>query len=127
LYFGHLIEPIAHLPMTIAGVCDHFIQRELAKDNSWRSYSTKKTYKAYLKRWIIPQLGQQASFGNQNDGSGVVAAQLAGSEKQLCENPRHSLGPFQSCLPSRTFRPQPDPLSSTGREAAGHTECVHTR
>jgi len=48
-----------HLPMTIAEVCDHFIQRELAKDNSWRSYSTKKTYKAYLKRWIIPHWGSR--------------------------------------------------------------------
>lgn len=38
-------------------MCDHFDQRELTKDNTWRSYSTKKTYKAYLKRWIIPQWG----------------------------------------------------------------------
>ena len=30
-----------HLPMTIAEVCDHFVHRELTKDNSWRSYSTK--------------------------------------------------------------------------------------
>jgi hypothetical protein len=33
--------------MTIAEVCDHFDQRELTKDNNWRSYSTKKTYKVY--------------------------------------------------------------------------------
>src|SRR5439155_3386159 len=46
-----------HLPMTIAEVCDHFIQRELTKDNSWRSYSTKKAYRAYLNRWIIPHWG----------------------------------------------------------------------
>jgi integrase len=35
----------------------HFDQRELTKDTTWRSYSTKKTYKAYLKRWIIPEWG----------------------------------------------------------------------
>jgi integrase len=46
-----------HLPMTIAEVCDHFVQRELTKDNSWRSYSTKKAYKAYLNRWVIPHWG----------------------------------------------------------------------
>jgi integrase len=46
-----------HLPMTIAEVCDHFIQRELTKDNSWRSYSTKKAYRAYLNRWVIPHWG----------------------------------------------------------------------
>jgi integrase len=26
--------------MTVAEVCDHFIQRELTRDNLWRSYST---------------------------------------------------------------------------------------
>lgn len=44
-------------PMTIAEVCDHFIQRELTKDNTWRSYSTKKAYGTYLRRWIIPHWG----------------------------------------------------------------------
>ena len=43
--------------MTIAELCDHFIQRELTKDNTWRGYSTKKAYRAYLKRWIMPHLG----------------------------------------------------------------------
>src|SRR6267143_334960 len=46
-----------HLPMTIAEVCDHFVQRELTKDNSWRSHSTKKACKAYLNRWVIPHWG----------------------------------------------------------------------
>jgi integrase len=49
--------PHGPLPMTVAEVCDHFDQRELTKDNTWRSYSTKKTYKVYLKRWIIPEWG----------------------------------------------------------------------
>jgi hypothetical protein len=43
--------------MTIAEVCDHFVQRELTKDNLWRSYSTKKAYRAYLNRWVIPHWG----------------------------------------------------------------------
>src|SRR5438874_656901 len=46
-----------HVPMTIAELCDHFIQRELTKDNSWRSHSTKKAYRAYLNRWVIPHWG----------------------------------------------------------------------
>jgi integrase len=41
--------------ITVAQLCDHFEQRELAKDNAWRSYSTKKTYKTYLSRWVLPQ------------------------------------------------------------------------
>ena len=43
--------------MTIAEVCDHFIQRELTNDNLWRSYSTKRAYRAYIKRWITPHWG----------------------------------------------------------------------
>jgi integrase len=45
------------VPMTIAEVCDHFIQRELTNDNLWRSYSTKRAYRAYLKKWIVPHWG----------------------------------------------------------------------
>jgi hypothetical protein len=40
--------------ITVAQFCDHFEQRELTKDNTWRSYSTKKTYQAYLTRWVLP-------------------------------------------------------------------------
>ena len=40
--------------ITMAQLCDHFEQRELARDNTWRSYATKKTYHAYLTRWICP-------------------------------------------------------------------------
>ncbi len=29
--------------ITVAQLCDHFEQRELTRDNTWRSYSTKKT------------------------------------------------------------------------------------
>jgi integrase len=40
--------------ITVAQLCDHFEQRELARDNTWRSYATKKTYQAYLNQWILP-------------------------------------------------------------------------
>jgi integrase len=40
--------------MTVAQLCDHFEQRELAKENTWRSHATKKIYKAYLTRWVRP-------------------------------------------------------------------------
>src|ERR1019366_3633886 len=40
--------------ITVAQLCDHFQQRELARDNTWRSYSAKKTYQAYLTRWVLP-------------------------------------------------------------------------
>ena len=41
--------------MTIAQLCSHFEQCELCLANTWRSYSTKKIYKVYLKRWIVPK------------------------------------------------------------------------
>src|ERR1700732_4774818 len=40
--------------ITVAQLCDHFEQCELTRDNMWRSYSTKKTYQAYLNRWVLP-------------------------------------------------------------------------
>ena len=40
--------------ITVAQLCDHFEQRELAKDNTWRSHATKKTYQEYLNRWVRP-------------------------------------------------------------------------
>jgi integrase len=47
-------RPMKSVAMTVAQLCDHFAQRELAKDNSWRSHATKKIYQAYLTRWIRP-------------------------------------------------------------------------
>jgi len=38
--------------MTVGQLCDHFAQRELSKENNWRSHATKKIYRAYLNRWI---------------------------------------------------------------------------
>jgi hypothetical protein len=32
--------------ISVARLCDHFEQRERAKDNTWRSSSTKKTHQA---------------------------------------------------------------------------------
>jgi len=42
---------------TLSQLCDHFERIELAPGNAWRSYSTKRCYTGYLKRWIVPQWG----------------------------------------------------------------------
>jgi hypothetical protein len=55
--------------ITVAELCDHFEQRELADQNNWRSHATKKIYKAYLNRWVrligrdirCPRSGQSMS------------------------------------------------------------------
>src|SRR5262249_3073397 len=44
-------------PLSLAELCEHFIQRELTNDNLWRSYSTKRAYRAYIRRWIVPNWG----------------------------------------------------------------------
>ena len=49
--------PIKPAPMTIAELSKHFQYRELAHDDNWRSYSTRRNYKFYLERWIIPKWG----------------------------------------------------------------------
>ena len=46
------------IAMTVAQLCSHFEQRELARSNTWRSYSTKKSYAVYLRRWVVPYWGK---------------------------------------------------------------------
>jgi hypothetical protein len=48
--------------MTVSQLSDHFEQRELGRDNTWRSYATKKSYHTYLKRWIVPHWGEYGLF-----------------------------------------------------------------
>lgn len=67
-------------PMTVSEVCEHFVQRELPNDSLWRSYSTKRAYKAYLKR-DRPPLGQSASLRGENNGSRVMATPIAIGEE----------------------------------------------
>jgi integrase len=45
---------------TVSQLSNHFERIELAQSNTWRSYSTKKCYAGYLKRWVVPQWRQHA-------------------------------------------------------------------
>jgi integrase len=44
-------------PINMQELADHYRQRELAKDNNWKAYSTKYAYEGYLKKWIVPRWG----------------------------------------------------------------------
>jgi integrase len=44
--------------MTVAELVEHYRQRELMQDNSWKSYSTRCGYESYLKNWIGPHWGK---------------------------------------------------------------------
>jgi len=49
--------PVKPAAMTIAELGEHFQYRELAQDDSWRSYSTRRNYEFNLEKWIIPRWG----------------------------------------------------------------------
>jgi integrase len=44
--------------MTVAELVEHYRQRELTQDNTWKSFSTKRGYESYLKNWIVPHWGK---------------------------------------------------------------------
>jgi integrase len=44
--------------LTISQLTEHYRRRELSLDNTWKTYSTKKGYDNYLKRWIVPKWGE---------------------------------------------------------------------
>ncbi len=44
--------------MTVAELVEHYRQRELLQESSWKSYSTKCGYESYLKNWILPHWGK---------------------------------------------------------------------
>jgi len=48
---------LAGISMTLAQLADHFHQRELGRSNGRISYSTKKAYRGYLNKWIVPRWG----------------------------------------------------------------------
>ncbi len=47
-------------PMTLAELVDHYRQHELAQDNARITYSTKRAYEGYLRRWVLPRWGNYA-------------------------------------------------------------------
>ncbi len=44
--------------LTISQLAEHYRRRELGSDNTWKTYSTKKGYENYLRRWIVPKWGE---------------------------------------------------------------------
>ena len=40
-------------PLTLTELADHYCQRELSAENQWKTYSTKLTYRGYLRKWKV--------------------------------------------------------------------------
>jgi len=110
------------LPMTVAEVCDHFVQRELTKDNIWRSYSTKRAYKAYLTRWIIAHWGSVllSEVRTTDVESWLHSLPLA---KSSCAKIRNLLSVlFNHACRHELFDRNPIRLVRQGCKTADHTE-----
>src|SRR6266567_1430894 len=43
--------------LTLGQLVEHYKQRELARDNERKTYSTKSTYQGYLRKWIVSRWG----------------------------------------------------------------------
>jgi len=43
--------------LTLSQLIEHYRQRKLSADNTWKSYATKAAYESYLRRWIAPKWG----------------------------------------------------------------------
>jgi integrase len=44
-------------PVTVSELVNHYRQRELATDHTWKTHSTKVTYQGYPNKWILPRWG----------------------------------------------------------------------
>ena len=80
------VPPTSPRAITIAQLCDHFEQRELSKENIWRSHATKMIYKAYLTRWVRPhwhkyELSERSEQYKSNPGYGACLLQKAAVPK----------------------------------------------
>jgi len=53
-------DPRLMAPLTLSQLAEHYRQRELVPDNTWKTHSTKAGYENYLKRWIVPKWGEYA-------------------------------------------------------------------
>jgi len=92
--------------ITVAQLCDHFEQRELTRDNTWRSYSTKKTYQAYLNRWVLPHWRHYELAEVRTIQVESWLRRLPLAKSKLRQNPKSDVRSFQPRLPIRTVRPQ---------------------
>jgi len=87
--------------ITVAQLCDHFAQRELAKDNTWRSHATKKTYQAYLNRWVRPHWRQYELAEVRTIQVECWLRRLPFGEEQLRQDSKFDVRPIQPRLPIR--------------------------
>ena len=100
-------------PITVSELTDHYRQRELKPDITWKTHSTKVTYEGYLRKWILPRWGSY--FVTEIRAGEVDMAEIAGAGTvELCQDQKpHERHYF------RQFESRPSPGSS-GRRRTHH-------
>ena len=112
------VRPTSPRAITIAQLCDHFEQRELSKENTWRSHATKRIYKAYLTRWVRPhwhkyELAEVRTIQVESWLRGLALA------KSSCAKIRNLMSVlFNHACRYELLRPQSDLPRSSERKAA---------
>jgi hypothetical protein len=85
--------------ITVAELCDHFEQRELADQNKLAQPCNQEDLQSVLESLGAPSLAKVFAARGQDNPSRVLASHFAVGEKQLRQNPQFDVGAFQSCLP----------------------------
>ena len=73
--------------MTVAELVEHYRQRELASDNTWKSCSTKMRVRKLLEKLDRATLGKLQTPGRQNDRSRNVAPKLVARQIEFRKDP----------------------------------------
>ena len=82
--------------LTLAQLVEHYKQRELALDNTWKTYSTKATYRGYLRKWIVPRWGTYTLASIRPIEVERWLRNLAALKSQLRQDPERYECAFQS-------------------------------
>ena len=104
--------------LTISQLAEHYQHRELASDNTWKTYSTKMGNENYLKRWIDPKWGTfTLSKIKPIEVESWLRPTSFGS-RFLREDQEHHERPVQPCVQIRTLFRESDPPCSPKRQTS---------
>jgi hypothetical protein len=107
-------------PVTVSELVNHYRQRELATDHTWKTHSTKVTYQGYLNKWILPRWKNYA-LSAINAGEielWLRSLPLARATcAKACQSQKSHERRFQPWDSPSSIFPQSYPLGSAERQA----------
>jgi hypothetical protein len=119
--------PTKSASMTIAELSKHFQHRDLAHDDSWRSYSTRRNYTFYLERWIIPRWGNFA-LGQVRTVEVELWLRSLPLARSSCAKVRNLMSVlFNHAWRYELFDRNPIKLVSSKRQETGRSKRAHPR